>query len=255
MNEKTNTGIVVIIPARYASTRFPGKPLAIVQGKTMIQRVYEQACQATLPDTVAIATDDERIFEHALSFGAPVFMTAPELPSGTDRCAAVAARFPDATHIINVQGDEPFVQPEQIDLLASVLMSHPEREIATLAKRIDDPELLFNPNIVKVVFSVKNEALYFSRHPVPFVRGAEPGKWLEKQAFFKHIGLYAFKREVLLALSSLAPASLEQAESLEQLRWLENGYHIAVGITDIETAGIDTPEDLERINHRRQGTK
>ncbi|MFM7154311.1 MAG: 3-deoxy-manno-octulosonate cytidylyltransferase [Bacteroidota bacterium] len=255
MNEKTDTGIVVVIPARYASTRFPGKPLAIVQGKTMIQRVYEQACKASLPDKVAIATDDERIFEHALSFGATVFMTDPELPSGTDRCAAVAGLFPGASFIINVQGDEPFVQPEQIDLLASVLINHPEREIATLAKRIEDPELLFNPNVVKVVFSLKNKALYFSRHPVPFVRGAEPGKWLENQAFFKHIGLYAFKRAVLLELSRLAPASLEMAESLEQLRWLENGYDIAVGITDTETAGIDTPEDLERVNGEQSGTK
>lgn len=255
MNEKTDTGIVVVIPARYASTRFPGKPLAIVQGKTMIQRVYEQASKASMPDQVAIATDDERIFEHALSFGATVFMTDPELPSGTDRCAAAAAHYPGASFIINVQGDEPFVQPEQIDLLASVLMNHPQREIATLARRIDNPDLLFNPNVVKVVFSLKNEALYFSRHPVPFVRGAEPEKWLEKQVFFKHIGLYAFKKDTLLELSRLAPASLEQAESLEQLRWLENGYGIAVGITDIETTGIDTPEDLERVNSEQFGTK
>lgn len=255
MNEKTDTGIVVVIPARYASTRFPGKPLAIVQGKTMIQRVYEQACKASLPDKVAIATDDERIFDHAISFGATVFMTDPELPSGTDRCAAVAGYFPEASFVINVQGDEPFVQPEQIDLLASVLMNHPQREIATLARRIDNPELLFNPNVVKVVFSINKEALYFSRHPVPYVRGTEPEKWLEKQVFFKHIGLYAFKREVLLELSRLAPAPLEKAESLEQLRWLENGFGIAVGITDIETAGIDTPEDLERVNCEQSGIK
>lgn len=248
MNEKTKTGIVVVIPARYASTRFPGKPLAIVQGKTMIQRVYEQACKAALPEMVVIATDDERIYEHVLSFGAPVFMTDPELPSGTDRCAAVAVHFPEATCIINVQGDEPYVQPEQIDLLASVLTDHPEREIATLAKQLYDPELLFNTNVVKVVFSLKKEALYFSRHPVPFVRGAEKSEWLEKQAFFKHIGLYAFKKAVLMELSGLAPTSLEKSESLEQLRWLENGYRIAVGITDIETVGIDTPEDLERVN-------
>jgi 3-deoxy-manno-octulosonate cytidylyltransferase (CMP-KDO synthetase) len=255
MNEKTNTGIVVVIPARYASTRFPGKPLAVVQGKSMIQRVYEQACKAAMPDKVAIATDDERIYVHALSFGAPVFMTDPELPSGTDRCAAVVTHFPHASFIINVQGDEPYVQPEQIDLLASVITKQPENGIATLAKRISDPEQLFNPNVVKVVMSLHHDALYFSRHPVPFIRDTGTDSWLGKQAFFKHIGLYAFKKEVLLELSRLTPTSLEKAESLEQLRWLENGYRIAVGITDIETTGIDTPADLEKINNYPPGIK
>lgn len=255
MNEKNDARMVVVIPARYASTRFPGKPLAIIHGKTMIQRVYEQACKAVIPDQVVIATDDERIYEHARSFDAPVFMTNPDLPSGTDRCAAIADHFPEATHLINVQGDEPYVQPEQIDLLASILINQPEKDIATLARQIDQPELLFNPNIVKVVFSLNSEALYFSRHPVPFVRGAEPNEWLEKQAFFKHIGLYAFKKEVLKALSGLAPTALERAESLEQLRWLENGYRISVGLTSIETVGIDTPEDLDRINNRPPDTK
>ncbi|MFN0015425.1 MAG: 3-deoxy-manno-octulosonate cytidylyltransferase [Saprospiraceae bacterium] len=239
--------ILGIIPARWASTRFPGKPLTMIAGKSMIQRVCEQAGSATLLDQVVVATDDERIREHVLAFGGTALMTRPDHPSGTDRCAEVAAQFPQAKIVLNIQGDEPFVQPEQIDLLAKTLLKQPRFSIATLAKKIDQPEMLNNPNAVKVVFSQKHGAIYFSRHPVPFVRDALPENWLEGQAFYKHIGLYAYRRNTLLRIARLQPTPLERAESLEQLRWLENGLRIAVAITDLETIGIDTPEDLQKV--------
>lgn len=239
--------LLAVIPARWASTRFPGKPLADIGGKTMIQRVYEQICLASKVNHVVVATDDERIFEHVRSFGGEVLMTRADHPSGTDRCAEVAKYFPKAKIILNVQGDEPFIQPEQIDLLADTLLADSKFSVATLAKKIEQPEPLFNPNVVKVVFSEKNGALYFSRHPIPFVRGLEPEKWLSQQIFYKHIGLYAFHRATLLKIARLSPTPLERAESLEQLRWLENGLRIAVGITDLETIGVDAPEDLERV--------
>ncbi len=236
-----------IIPARFASTRFPGKPLTDIAGKSMIRRVYEQACQAKSLDKVVVATDDERIFEHVESFGGAVMRTRADHPSGTDRCAEVARHFPVAQLILNIQGDEPFIQPEQIDLLTETLLRQSRFTIATLAKKIDDPALLQNPNVVKVVFSKKQGALYFSRHPIPFLRGTSPEHWLEHQAYFKHIGLYGFRRQALLRVARLAPTALERAESLEQLRWLEHGIRIAVGITEWETVGIDAPEDLLRL--------
>lgn len=239
--------ILAVIPARYASTRFPGKPLVDIGGKTMIRRVYEQVTQSRRVDAAVIATDDERIYEHVLSFGGEVRMTRAEHPSGTDRCAEVALYFPKAKFILNVQGDEPFVQPEQIDLLADTLTGSSKFAIATLAKKIEQPEMLFNPNVVKVVFSEQNGAVYFSRHPIPFVRGVEPENWLAQQVFYKHIGLYGFRRKTLLDIARLSPTPLERAESLEQLRWLEHGLRIAVGVTELETTGIDTPEDLEKI--------
>ena len=239
--------ILGIIPARYASTRFPGKPLVDIRGKSMIRRVFEQAAQAKRLDEVVVATDDERIFEHVRGFGGKALMTRSEHPSGTDRCAEVVAHFPAATFLLNIQGDEPFVQPEQIDLLADTLTQHPLCTLATLAKRIADPEALLNPNVVKVVFSETAGAIYFSRHPIPYLRGVDPSQWLEQHPFYKHIGLYGYRRDTLLELARLSPSPLEQAESLEQLRWLENGYRIAVGITALETVGIDTPEDLARL--------
>lgn len=236
--------LLAVIPARWASTRFPGKPLADIGGKTMIRRVYEQVLQAKRVDAALVATDDERIFEHVRSFGGQVLMTRADHPSGTDRCAEAAEQFPQADYVLNVQGDEPFVQPEQIDLLADTLLNRPEFHIATLAKKIEQPEQLFNPNVVKIVFSEKNGAIYFSRHPIPFVRGVESENWLAQHVFYKHIGLYGFRRDTLADIARLSPTPLECAESLEQLRWLENGLRIAVGITHLETAGIDTPEDL-----------
>lgn len=239
--------ILGIIPARYASTRFPGKPLADIYGKTMIQRVYEQACQTMDLNRVVVATDDTRIYEHVCDFGGEALFTRSNHLSGTDRCAEVATHFPDADIIVNIQGDEPFIQPYQIDLLVDTLQAQPEARIATLAKRITDADHLTNPNVVKVVFTSEAGALYFSRLPIPFGRGQDINSQLETGHFYKHIGLYAFRRDALLQVSALPPASLELIESLEQLRWLSHGVRIAVAETPWETVGIDTPEDLERL--------
>jgi len=237
--------ILAVIPARYASTRFPGKPLVDIGGKTMIRRVFEQVMQASLVDRVIVATDDERIHDHVRAWGGEVMMTRSDHPSGTDRCAEVARKFPDADFVLNVQGDEPFVQPQQINLLAETLTGDHRFSIATLAKKIEQPDMLFNPNVVKVVFAEQSgAAIYFSRHPIPFVRGAPPEEWTTQHSFYKHIGLYGFRRSTLLRIARLQPTPLERAESLEQLRWLEHGLRIRVGITNLETVGIDTPEDL-----------
>ncbi len=239
--------VVAVIPARYASSRFPGKPLADIWGKSMIRRVWEQASQASSVGRVVVATDDARIYEHAQGFGAEVFMTDVGHRSGTDRCAEVARQLPEADIVLNVQGDEPFVQPGQLDLLVRVLLDAPDMPIATLAKAISKAEELFSPHAVKVVFSHAGRALYFSRQPIPYVRDAPQEVWLQRAAFFKHLGLYAFRREALLGVAQLPVAPLEEAESLEQLRWLAHGYNIAVGITEQESLSIDTPEDLARL--------
>lgn len=239
--------VLAVIPARYASTRFPGKPLVDIDGKSMIRRVYEQVLQSKRTDRAIIATDDPRIFDHVRAFGGEVCMTRADHPSGTDRCAEVARQFPEAKFVLNVQGDEPFIQPEQIDLLTDTLTNNSAFAIATLARKIETPEALFNPNVVKVVFSSARGAIYFSRHPIPFLRGAEPDIWLSQHVFYKHIGLYGFRSDTLAHIAGLSPTPLERAESLEQLRWLENGLSIAVGITELETIGIDSPEDLEKV--------
>lgn len=236
-----------VIPARYASSRFPGKPLVDIAGKTMIRRVYERAVQAEKLSEVIIATDDQRIADHARAFGARVEMTRADHPSGTDRCAEVAARFPEADLVVNIQGDEPFIDPAQIDAVALPFWREDAMAISTLARRIDREADLFNSNVVKVVFDRFQRALYFSRHPIPFMRNFPPGEeWLKRGRYFQHLGIYAFRREVLMALARLSPGVLETAESLEQLRWMENGYSIFVGITEMATIGIDTPEDLEK---------
>ncbi len=241
------TVVIAIIPARYASTRFPGKPLVDIWGKTMLQRVWEQVRKTPAVERVILATDDERVYEHARAFGGEVVMTRPDHQSGTDRCAEVAATIENAEIVLNIQGDEPFVQPEQINLLVRTLTDAPSYPIATLVKRIHMPEELFNPNVVKAVFAQNRRVLYFSRHPIPFVRGVAPEIWLTAGEFYKHLGLYAFRRDALLQIAQLPPSPLELAESLEQLRWLTHGYGIAAGITDAESVGIDTPEDLERL--------
>ncbi|MEI6411408.1 MAG: 3-deoxy-manno-octulosonate cytidylyltransferase [Bacteroidota bacterium] len=241
--------ILGVIPARYASTRFPGKPLIDINGLSMVQRVYRQVEQASKVDQVVVATDDARIFNHVQAFGGTVLMTNVKHPSGTDRCAEVARHFPKATHILNIQGDEPFIQPAQIDLLVETLIDNKKYPIATLAKRIEDSEQLFNPNTVKVVFSDHQGAIYFSRHPIPYLRNEDTSEWVRKFTFYKHIGLYGYTRHALLRVARLYPTPLECAESLEQLRWLENKIGIAVGITDHETIGIDTPDDLLKIKH------
>lgn len=236
---------VGIIPARYASTRFPGKPLAQLGGRPIIQHVHERVQQASSIDQAIIATDDERIAAAANAFGAAVVMTHADHPSGTDRCAEVAATLPADCIVVNIQGDEPFVSPEQIDLVVAPLLAE-STEISTLAKRIQQQEALFNSNVVKVVVGSEGQALYFSRSTIPHLRDIPPEQWLEHGVFLKHIGLYGFKRESLLELVALPRGRYERAESLEQLRWLEAGYSIKVLETTLETIGIDTPEDLEK---------
>ena len=235
---------MAIIPARYASTRFPGKPLAVLGGKTVIQRVYEQV--SSLLDEVYVATDDERIFQAVESFGGRAVMTRTDHKSGTDRIEEAAEKIgSDADIIINVQGDEPFIQPSQIETLMH-LFDAPETQIGTLGKRFETIEGVENPNSPKIVTDNRGFALYFSRSPIPYVRGIDRNLWLEAYPFLKHLGIYAYRREVLREVTQLPQGRLEKAESLEQLRWLENGYRIRVGLTDVETVGIDTPEDLQR---------
>lgn len=235
-----------IIPARYASTRFPGKPLAIIQGKPMIQRVYDQASKVL--DVVYVATDDERIYKAVKEFGGRVIMTSPNHSSGTDRCAEAITLVEQELGeefdvVLNIQGDEPFIEPQQISLLMECF-ERPGTQIATLAKRATLPDEVLNPNRPKVVMGTDQQALYFSRSPIPFLRGHEKENWPRLAEFYLHIGLYAFRKEVLLEVTRLPQSSLEKAESLEQLRWLENGFHVAVRITKYDSFGIDTPEDL-----------
>ena len=233
-----------IIPARYASTRFPGKPLAVLGGKTVIQRVYEQA--SSVLEEAYVATDDERIFDAVEAFGGRAVMTRADHKSGTDRIEEAAEKIgTNADVIINIQGDEPFIQKSQIETLMQ-LFEVPETQIGTLGKRFETIDAALNPNSPKIVTDLQGFALYFSRSIIPFVRGQEQAVWLEKYPFLKHLGLYAYRREVLREITKLPQSPLEIAESLEQLRWIENGYRIRVGITDVETVGIDTPEDLQR---------
>ena len=235
---------IAVIPARYASTRFPGKPLAILGGKTVIQRVYEQA-MSVLPE-VFVATDDARIFEAVTSFGGQAVMTRADHKSGTDRIEEAVEKIgTDADVIINIQGDEPFVQPSQIETLMH-LFDAPETQIGTLGKPFDTIEAALNPNSPKIVTDRRGFALYFSRSVIPYIRGIEQSEWLRHYPFLKHLGVYAYRREVLAEVTRLPQGTLEKAESLEQLRWLENGYRIRVGLTDVETVGIDTPDDLLR---------
>lgn len=236
-----------IIPARYASSRFPGKPLADMNGKPMIQRVYEQVTKA-LSD-VWVATDDERIFDVVESFGGNVVMTSPDHQSGTDRCREAYVKIgKDYDVIINIQGDEPFIQPEQIEIIKDCF-NNSRTQIATLAKEFkkeDGFDAIFDPNTPKVIFNKNMEAIYFSRAIIPYIRNTHFKEWINKYTFFKHIGMYAYRADILSEITRLEQSSLEVAESLEQLRWIENGYKIKVGITDIETVGIDTPEDMQK---------
>lgn len=235
---------VGIIPARYASSRFPGKPLAILGGKMVIERVYMQVKEA-LKD-VYVATDDERIYKALKSFHGNVIMTNNKHKSGTDRiCEAIDKIGEKYDVVINIQGDEPFIQASQIKTVIDCF-DDSQTQIATLGKRFDKIEDVQNPNSPKIVLDNNNYAMYFSRSPIPFIRGKETKEWLANFPFLKHIGLYAYKTEVLKEISKLQQSPLEIAESLEQLRWLQNGYKIKVGITDIETIGIDTPEDLQK---------
>ena len=238
---------IAIIPARYASTRFPAKPLAMLGGKRVIERVYEQV--AGVLDDAVVATDDERIFDAVRAFGGKVEMTSTAHRSGTDRCwEAYCKQGGEFDVVINVQGDEPFIQPSQLEALKHCF-DNENIDIATLVKPFepsDGIEALENPNSPKVVLDSEGCAIYFSRSVIPYLRGIEREKWLTEHTFYKHIGIYGFRTDVLRAVTALPQSTLERAESLEQLRWLENGYKIGVGISNVETIGIDTPEDLAR---------
>ena len=243
---------MAIIPARYASTRYPGKPLAILGGKTVIQRVYEQV-KSVLND-VYVATDDERIYHAVTEFGGKAVMTRADHKSGTDRIEEAIEKIEesgkwneesDNVVVINVQGDEPFIQPSQIETLMH-LFDASETQIGTLGKPFESIEAIENPNSPKIVTDNRGFALYFSRSVIPYIRGKERDSWFGEYPFLKHLGIYAYRREVLAEITKLPMSSLEKAESLEQLRWLQNGYRIRVGLTDIETVGIDTPKDLTR---------
>jgi 3-deoxy-manno-octulosonate cytidylyltransferase (CMP-KDO synthetase) len=243
--------ILGLIPARYASTRFPGKPLAMIQGKSMIQRVYEQASKTEALDKVVVATDDQRIFDHVKTFG-EVMMSSKAHPSGTDRCNEVLQKLLAAGEhydvVVNIQGDEPYIQVSQIEQLIQCF-SKSETQIATLVKPIHDREELNSPNAVKVVRQNNGKALYFSRYPIPYQRDKVENQGLEKNMYFKHLGIYAYRAAVLTEISQLPKGQLEQAESLEQLRWLENGYLIQTEITNFESVAVDTPDDLLKLTN------
>jgi 3-deoxy-manno-octulosonate cytidylyltransferase (CMP-KDO synthetase) len=245
--------ILGIIPARYASTRFPGKPLIDIMGRAMILRVYDQAIQSGVFEEVIVATDDQRIFDHVKHEGFQVVMTSDRHRSGTERCCeALDSREAHAgksfSHVINIQGDEPFIHPVQIEKVAHLLVNE-NAEIATLAKRIIHQDEIFNNNVVKVVFNLSREALYFSRAPIPFLREISETQWTNQQAHYKHIGIYGFRTDILRQVCKLAPSALESHESLEQLRWLENGLKIKLDLTGEESISIDTPEDLLKITN------
>jgi 3-deoxy-manno-octulosonate cytidylyltransferase (CMP-KDO synthetase) len=246
-----------LIPARFASTRFPAKPLAMLGGMTVVERVYRQV--RAVMDDVAVATDDERIEKAVKDFGGNVVMTSVDHRSGTDRCYEALMKLGEKKYdvVINIQGDEPFIQRSQLE---SVIACFDDKatEIATLVKPLtaeDGWDALFNPNSPKVVVNNNMEALYFSRSVIPYLRGCETQSWLNKHTYYKHIGLYAYRSDILAQITQLPQSKLELAESLEQLRWLENGYKIKVGITDVETIGIDTPDDLRRAEEFLKNVK
>ncbi|MDQ3050183.1 MAG: 3-deoxy-manno-octulosonate cytidylyltransferase [Bacteroidota bacterium] len=242
--------VIGIIPARYASTRFPGKPLTLIHGKTMIRRVYERASLASRLSKVVVATDDKRIFDHVLQFGGEVVMTSSSHESGTDRCAeALQLIGGNFELVINIQGDEPYIYPEQIDLLIKCF-DNKEAMIGTLIKPISDPTELGNRNIPKVVKDFQGWALYFSRLALPYYKPENLASLLEKQIFFKHIGIYGYRAALLPQLAALPQGILESSESLEQLRWLENGYRIMTAVSDHENIAVDTPSDVVLIEKR-----
>lgn len=238
---------IAIIPARFASSRFQGKPLTKIKGISMIERVYRQAEKCPELDAIWVATDDDRIIAEVKNFGGKVIQTSVDCQSGTDRCAEAIQKLGiESDFVINIQGDEPFIRPEQLSQI-NLLMKESQTQIGTLCKRITELGQVFNPNVVKLVKSDQGKALYFSRNPIPYVRGFENEEWLTKADFFKHLGLYAYRSEVLSELTKLPHGQLEKAESLEQLRWLEGGYSIFVAETSWESIGIDTPEDLKWV--------
>ena len=240
--------ILGVIPARYGSSRFEGKPLAFINGKMMIQRVYEQASKAMLLDEVVVATDDERIADAVNAFGGTAVMTSQNHKSGTDRCCEVVAKMNTTFDaVVNIQGDEPYINPLQIDQIAAII-AHGDNRLASLCKQIHDYDELVSPNAVKVVLDVNGKALYFSRHPIPFMRNvSDVNEWLSNRCFYKHIGIYAYRTDTLREIASLPQSGLEKAESLEQLRWLENGYQVMMGVTEYESYSVDVPSDIIKI--------
>jgi 3-deoxy-manno-octulosonate cytidylyltransferase (CMP-KDO synthetase) len=239
--------IIGIIPARYASTRFPGKPLIDISGKSMIQRVFEQAKKSTSLSEVVVATDDARIEQHVKAFGGNVIMTAESHQSGTDRCFEAIQKYNNSADVvINIQGDEPFIKPEQIDLLAACFNSN-DVQLATLIKKVSSNEELFNVNTPKVIVDKNGNAIYFSRQTIPFIRDKQQNDWLAHHTFYKHIGIYGYTLKALSEITVLQPSALERTEGLEQLRWIENGYKIKVNLTDFESVAIDVPDDLKKL--------
>jgi 3-deoxy-manno-octulosonate cytidylyltransferase (CMP-KDO synthetase) len=248
MNANTSKQYACIIPARYASSRFPGKPLAIIGNKPMIQRVYEQAIKAL--EIVYVATDDDRIFKRVIDFGGRAVMTSPDHFSGTDRCSEAINTIMAETGnkidvVVNIQGDEPFIKPEQIRLLMDCFNTE-NVELATLIRKVEAGEDIFNPNQPKVIIDTTGNAIYFSRSVIPFMRDVDKGDWTKNHTYYKHIGLYAYRTETLGRITRMPRTPLETAESLEQNRWIENGFRIRTAITKWESIGIDTPEDLEK---------
>jgi 3-deoxy-manno-octulosonate cytidylyltransferase (CMP-KDO synthetase) len=239
--------VLGIIPARYNSSRFPGKPLVEIKGKTMIRRVYEQAVQSSLLDKVIVATDDQRIYDQITSIGGEAMITSSGHSNGTERCNEVAHREPDYDYYINIQGDEPYIHPIQIDLVAKLLDG--KTELATLVKSIDQPADLDDPGEMKVVFNHNKEALYFSRSCIPHLRNIPADSRLDNHTFYKHIGIYGYRKDILAEIATLPSTKLETAEKLEQLRWMEHGYRIKVGITTLDSQMVDTPADLEKLKY------
>lgn len=238
--------IIGIIPARYASTRFPGKPLAMIDGKTMLQRVVEQSKKASLITEILVASDDKRIETHCEEIGVKCVMTSADHPSGTDRCQeAYKLSGSKAAYIVNIQGDEPFLHPEQINSLAKVCDGNVE--LATQMIKCVDHTMLADSGEVKIVLNKNNEALYFSRSIIPFVKNEDPKNWHNKHVYYRHVGMYAYRADILEKISKLPVSLLEKAESLEQLRWLENGFKIKCVETSYESHCVDTPEDIEKV--------
>jgi len=240
--------ILGVIPARYGSTRFEGKPLALINGKMMIQRVYEQAKKADKLAEVLVATDDKRIYDAVTGFGGKAVMTSSHHKSGTDRCCEVIEKMNGRFGaVINIQGDEPYINPLEINQIADII-SENGTSLASLCRPIRECEEMTNRNAVKVVFDKNGKALYFSRYAIPFMRNeADERKWMEKRTYYKHLGIYAYKADVLKEIAALPQSGLEMAESLEQLRWLENGYTVKMGVTEFDSYSVDVPEDILKI--------
>ncbi|MCX8490701.1 MAG: 3-deoxy-manno-octulosonate cytidylyltransferase [Cyclobacteriaceae bacterium] len=246
--------ILGIIPARYASTRFPGKPLADLGGQSMIERVYQQVKKSVALSKIVVATEHKGIFDHVIAFGGNACMTSENHPSGTDRCFEALTKEKESfDYVINIQGDEPFIESSQIDLLATYLDGN--TQLATLIKKIDTYEQLNSNSEVKVTFNTSNEALYFSRAIIPYIQKVDPGKRLDHFEFYKHVGMYAYRTDILKEITKLEISPLEKVESLEQLRWMENGYTIKVAKTNIETMCVDTPEELEIAKRILEGRR